>query len=141
MNVACLFLLQLALRVEVADAAALAAGRRVEHRVDQRRLAGIHGRVDRALQLVRGRRVNADAAEGLHYLVVARTRRCWRCLRTFTIPATMAPSSSRRRKTKTAARSSWASAIASIKTTTRAPRSSRRPATTCRSEEGRDGKE
>src|ERR1035441_337224 len=73
MNVACLFLLQLALRVEVADAAALAAGRRVEHRVDQRRLAGIHGRVDRALQLVRGRRVNADAAEGLHYLVVART--------------------------------------------------------------------
>ena len=29
-----------ALRIEVADAAALAAGRRVEHRVDQRRLAG-----------------------------------------------------------------------------------------------------
>src|SRR6202521_2815973 len=34
-----LFLLQLALRIEVADPAALAAGRRIQHRVDQSRLA------------------------------------------------------------------------------------------------------
>src|SRR5260221_14775936 len=40
-----LLLLQRALRVEVADAAALAAGGRVDHRVDQRRLAGVHRRV------------------------------------------------------------------------------------------------
>src|SRR5690349_11223189 len=38
-------LLERALRVEVADAAALASRRRVDHRVDQGRLAGIHGRV------------------------------------------------------------------------------------------------
>src|SRR6478672_720784 len=56
-----LFLLQLALRIEIADAAALAAGRRVEHRVDECRLAGIHGGVNGALELVRGRRVEADA--------------------------------------------------------------------------------
>src|SRR6185312_9277187 len=43
------FLLQRALRIEVADAAALAAGTRIEHRVDERRLAGIHRRVHRAL--------------------------------------------------------------------------------------------
>src|SRR3954451_10283311 len=34
-----------ALRVEIADIAALAAGRRVDHRVDQRGPAGVHGRV------------------------------------------------------------------------------------------------
>ena len=66
------FLLQHALRIEVADAAALAAGGRVDHRVDQRRLAGIHRLVDGALQLVGRGRVDADAAEGLHHLVVAR---------------------------------------------------------------------
>src|SRR3954453_23085041 len=37
--------LQRALRIEVADAAARAAGGRVDHRVDQGRLAGIHRRV------------------------------------------------------------------------------------------------
>ena len=47
------FFLQRALRIEVADAAALAAGGRIDHRVDQRRLAGIHRRVDGALELVR----------------------------------------------------------------------------------------
>src|SRR5262245_42189464 len=66
------FLLQHALRVEVADAAALAAGGRVDHSVDQGRLAGIHGRVDGALELVGCGGVNADAAEGFHHLVVAR---------------------------------------------------------------------
>ncbi len=44
-----LLLLQRALRIEVADAAALAAGRRIDHRVDERRLAGVHRRVDGAL--------------------------------------------------------------------------------------------
>src|SRR3954463_11470341 len=46
------FLLQFALRVEVADAAALATGGRIKHRVDQGRLAGIHRGVHRALQLI-----------------------------------------------------------------------------------------
>src|ERR1700738_2316827 len=41
-----LFLFQLALRFEVADAAALAAGGWVQHGIDQRRLAGVHGSVD-----------------------------------------------------------------------------------------------
>src|SRR6202158_4675498 len=67
-----LFLLQDALRVEVADAAALGAGRRVYHRVDERRLAGVHRRVDGALQFVRRGRIDADAAERFHHLVVAR---------------------------------------------------------------------
>src|SRR2546430_10370372 len=62
-----------ALRIEVADAAALAAGCRIDRRVDQGRLAGIHRRVHGALQIVRRRDVNADAAKGLHHLVIART--------------------------------------------------------------------
>src|SRR4051794_26435463 len=66
------FLLQLALRVEVADAAAFAAGAGIEHRVDQRRLAGIHRGVHRALQLVRRGGVDADAAKSFHHPVVAR---------------------------------------------------------------------
>src|SRR3954463_10774240 len=45
-----LLLLQRALRIEVADAAALTAGGRVDHRVDERRLARVHRRVDGALQ-------------------------------------------------------------------------------------------
>src|SRR5205814_555051 len=69
---AALFLPQHALRVEIADAAALAAGSGVDHRVDQRRLAGIHRRVDGALELVRRRRIDADAAERLDHFVVAR---------------------------------------------------------------------
>src|SRR6202048_5056263 len=44
-----LFLTNLALRVEVTDAAALAASRRIDHRVDEGRLAGVHGLVDGAL--------------------------------------------------------------------------------------------
>src|SRR5437899_2716106 len=67
-----LFFSDHALRVEVADAAALGAGRRVDHRVDEGRLAGIHGLVHGAPQLVRRRRIDADAAECLRNLVVAR---------------------------------------------------------------------
>src|SRR4051794_3001551 len=55
-----LFLLQLALRVEVADAAALAAGRGIQHRVDQGRLAGIHRGVHRALEFIGAGRIDAD---------------------------------------------------------------------------------
>src|SRR3954454_6131704 len=66
------FLLQSALRIEIADAAALAAGGRIDHGVDQRRLATVHGGVDRALELVRRCGVDADAAESLDQLVVAR---------------------------------------------------------------------
>src|SRR5216684_5545757 len=68
-----LFLLQNALRIEIADAPALGAGRRVDHGVDQGRLARIHRRVDGALQFIRRGRVDADAAERLHHLVVARS--------------------------------------------------------------------
>src|SRR5712671_4421134 len=57
-GVANLFLAKHALRVEVADAAALRAGCRVDHRVDQCRLAGIHGLVHGAFELVRRRRVH-----------------------------------------------------------------------------------
>src|SRR3979409_1051929 len=67
-----LFLANLALGIEVADSAALAAGCWIEHRVDERRLAGIHGRVDGPLQLIRGSRVDAYAAKSLDHLVVAR---------------------------------------------------------------------
>src|SRR5467141_3445288 len=71
-DVANLFLAKHALRVEVADAAALRAGGGVDHRVDQGRLAGVHGLVHGALELVRRRRVDANAAECLHHLVVTR---------------------------------------------------------------------
>src|SRR5258708_40033585 len=67
-----LLLAQLALRIEVADAAALAAGRRIDHRVDQGGLARIHRGIHRALELVGRRGVDARAAESLHHLVVAR---------------------------------------------------------------------
>src|SRR6185437_5377844 len=63
---------EFALRIEVADAAALAASRGIKHRVDQRRFARIHGLVHGAFEIVRGRRVDAHAAEALHHLVVAR---------------------------------------------------------------------
>src|SRR6266481_5233516 len=68
----CLLLLQNALRIEVADAAAFGAGGGIDHRVDQGRLAGIHRLVDGALQFVRRRRVDACAAERFHHPVVAR---------------------------------------------------------------------
>src|ERR1700682_1382680 len=82
--VANLFLFQLALRVEVADATALAAGRRVEHGIDEGRLAGVPGRGNGALELVRRRRIDADATEGFHHLVVARAfdKHGWRDVRT-----------------------------------------------------------
>src|SRR5260221_14269089 len=67
-----LFLAKHALRIEVADAAALAARSRVDHRVDEGWLARVHGRVDGTLQLVGRRRLDADAAECFHHLVVAR---------------------------------------------------------------------
>src|SRR5215203_5886230 len=59
-------------RVEARDATALGARGLVDHGVDERRLAG-RDRLDEALpQLVGRRRVDADAAEGLDHLVVAR---------------------------------------------------------------------
>src|ERR1700730_15488809 len=67
-----LFFAKRTLRVEVADSAALAAGRRVDHGVDEGRLAGVHGLVHGALQFVRRRHMDADAAERFHHLVVAR---------------------------------------------------------------------
>src|SRR5262249_6996972 len=66
------FLANRALRVEFADATALGAGRRVDHRVDEGRLAGVHGRVDGALEFVGLCRLSADPAECLRDLVVAR---------------------------------------------------------------------
>src|SRR5713226_8139464 len=71
-DVADLFLAKHALRVEVADAAALAAGCRIDHRVDEGRLAGVHGLVDGATQLVGCRHMHADAAERFDDFVVAR---------------------------------------------------------------------
>src|SRR3984893_6466614 len=80
-----LFLFQNALRIEIADPPALGAGRRIDHGVDQGRLARIHrrvhgtayfirrGRVDGALEFVRRARVDAGAAERLHHLVAARS--------------------------------------------------------------------
>src|SRR6266446_682307 len=65
-----LFLLHYALRIEISDAAALAAGPRVDGGVDERRLAGIHGRIHRSLQLVRRCCMDADASECFHHLVV-----------------------------------------------------------------------
>src|SRR5437660_4072535 len=61
-----------ALRIEVADPTALRAGRRVNYRVDQGWFSGVHRLVDGALQLVGGRRIDANAAESFHHLVVAR---------------------------------------------------------------------
>src|SRR5580698_2885151 len=66
------FLLERALRIEVADASALGTRGRVDHRIDQRRLAGVHRFVHRSLEFVRARRIDADAAERFHHLVVAR---------------------------------------------------------------------
>src|SRR5580700_438495 len=46
------FLAKFALRVEIANAAALAAGGRIDHRIDKGRLAGIHGFVHGAFEFV-----------------------------------------------------------------------------------------
>src|SRR5262249_32190515 len=67
-----LLLAQHTLRIEVADAAALASGCGVDDCVDQCRLAGIQGRVDGALEFIGCRNVNAHATEGFHHLVVTR---------------------------------------------------------------------
>src|ERR1700722_8385480 len=56
--------------VEIADVAALAARRRVDHRVDQRGLAGVHRRIDGALQFVRRGRIDTNPAEPFDHLVV-----------------------------------------------------------------------
>src|ERR1019366_9560926 len=55
-----------------------------DHRVNEGRLAGVHGRVDGALQLVWRRHTDADAAECFHHLVVARVfdEDHWRKVRT-----------------------------------------------------------
>src|SRR5271170_64763 len=67
----CSFLRQGAFRVEIADVATLAACRRVDHRVDERGLSEVHGRVDGTLQLVRRGRIDANPAEPLDHPVVA----------------------------------------------------------------------
>src|SRR6187402_2335402 len=61
-----------ALWIQSADAAALAAGRRVDDGIDEGRPARVHGLVHRTAQLVRCRRLNTDAAERFHHLVVTR---------------------------------------------------------------------
>src|SRR6478752_5448587 len=58
--------------VEIADVAALAARRRVDHSVDQRGPARVHRRVHGLLQLVRRRCIDADPAEPFDHPVVAR---------------------------------------------------------------------
>src|SRR5690348_9108882 len=68
-----------ALWVEIADVSALAARGRIDHRVDQRRLARVHCRVDGALQIVRGCDVDANSAEALDHFIVARARDEHRC--------------------------------------------------------------
>src|SRR6202521_1311318 len=67
-----LFLANHALRVEVADAAALGAGRRVDYGVDKRRLTGVHRLVHGATQLIGRCHMGANAAECFRNLVVAR---------------------------------------------------------------------
>src|SRR6267142_5683348 len=57
-----------ALRIEVADAATLGACCRIDRCVDQGRLAGVHRRIHGALQLIRRRGMDADAAECFHHL-------------------------------------------------------------------------
>ena len=57
--------------VEIADAAAFAAGGRVDNGVDERRLAGVHRRVHGAAELVRCGRVHAHAAEAIVRVVKA----------------------------------------------------------------------
>src|SRR6266498_2106336 len=67
-----LFLANHALRVEVADAAALGAGRRIDHRIDKGRLTGVHRLVHGATQLIGRCHMGANAAECFRNLVVAR---------------------------------------------------------------------
>src|SRR5205085_12228079 len=59
-------------RVEAGDAPALRSGGLIDHGIDQRRLARSEGFVHRLAQLRRRAHVQADAAEGLDQLVVAR---------------------------------------------------------------------
>src|ERR1700677_3280488 len=63
-----------ALGIEIADIAALAARRRVDHRVDERWFSGVHGRVDGALQVVRRGDIDANSAKPLDHPVVAGSR-------------------------------------------------------------------
>src|SRR5262245_47721067 len=65
-----LFLPQRALRVEVADAARLATGAGIDHRIDECGLTRIHRRVDGPPELVGACYIDAGAAERLHHLVV-----------------------------------------------------------------------
>ena len=58
-----------------------------------------------------------------------RTRRFWKCSMKFIAKATMVQDSLRLRRTKTAAKNSWASAIASIKISIRARKSLKKPVT------------
>src|SRR5919204_2853460 len=78
-----LFLAHHALRIEVADTTALAARRRIDNRVDESRLARVHGLVHGAAQFVGRRHMDTHSAEGFYDLVVARVfdeggrRRVW----------------------------------------------------------------
>src|SRR3984885_3905456 len=63
--------LQVALGIEIADIAALAAGRRIDRRVDQCRPPGFNRRIDRPLQFVRRRYMHANAAKPVDHPVVA----------------------------------------------------------------------
>src|SRR5262245_27607079 len=66
-----LFLADRALRIELADVAALAARGGIYHRVDEGRLTGVHGLVHRADQFVGRRHADANAAKRFHQLLVA----------------------------------------------------------------------
>src|SRR6202040_3750503 len=65
------FLADRALRVELADVAAFAAGCRIDHGVDQSGFAAVHGLVHGAAQLVGRCDMDANAAERFHQLLVA----------------------------------------------------------------------
>src|SRR3954463_16386293 len=53
MSASLFLLLQRALRIEIANASAFAAGGRIKNRIDERRLAAVHGGVHRPLEFVR----------------------------------------------------------------------------------------
>ena len=65
------FLADRALRVELADVAAFAAGCRIDHGVDQSGFAAVHGLVHGAAQLVGRCDMDANAAERFHQFLVA----------------------------------------------------------------------
>src|SRR6516165_2006446 len=71
-NVTDLFFAKCALRIEIADATAFAACSRIDHRVNESRLAGIHRRVYGTFQFIRARCIDAHTVERLNHFVVTR---------------------------------------------------------------------